>query len=66
MISEQLVDGAECRVLNMVELKMEAIDIRIAVGKGSYAVIVLRRRSNIEAWSENHRTVLTFGSIPNS
>ena len=43
MISEQLVDGAECRVVNMVQLEIDAIDVGIAVGKGSYAVIVLRR-----------------------
>ena len=66
MISKQLVDRAKCRIVNMVQLEIEAIDICIAVGKGSYAVIVLHGGSNIEAWSEHHRTVLTFGSIPNS
>ena len=48
MIGEQFVEWAECRVLDMIQLEVKAINICIAVGKGSYAIIVLRRESNPE------------------
>lgn len=44
MISEEFIEWAECWVLDMIQLEMKAVNIRIAVGEGSYAVIVLRRK----------------------
>jgi hypothetical protein len=46
MISEQFIEWAECWILDMVQVEIKAINICIAVGKGSYAVIVLRRKIN--------------------
>ena len=43
MINEQFVEWAKCCVLDMIQVEMKVVNICIAVGKGSYAVIVLCR-----------------------
>ena len=41
VVGEQLIEWAKCQVLNMTELKVQPVDICVAVRKGSDAGIVL-------------------------
>ena len=72
MIGEQIIDGAECRILDMTELEIKAVDIRITVRECGYSVMVLymdqkKKKANPEEGSDRCFTsTLTFGFTPNS
>ena len=48
VICEQFVEWAKCRILDMVQLEIEAVYVRIAIGKCGNAVVILLRESNFE------------------